>query len=177
MVDLSVDSVDKEGLQSLYQKDRAAKAVFDHLASRERNWSETTVDRLAHNVWNAGSDASRAEIIAVLRKLEATGCGTFIVGRGGYPSRFQWHVGMVEVGRYAAGQPAVIEEVDPEAPTDEQEEESLTSTQNGRREPAIREITHAFQLRPDLLVSFKLPADLTTTEAARLADFLKTLPF
>lgn len=74
---------------------------------------------------------------------------------------------MVEVGRYAAGQPAVIEEVDPETPTEEDVESSPAS--DGSVRAQVRELTHGFQLRPDLPVSFKLPEDLTPVEATRLA--------
>jgi hypothetical protein len=170
----TAEGVDSGALQRLYGSDSSAKDVLDHLAGRERNWSETTVDRLARNVWNEGSSASRADIIAALRGLEDAGCGRFIVGRGGYPSRFQWHVGMVEVGRRAAGRPAVIEQVDPEAPSDIDGEPESPGEQPTQR---VRDITHAFQLRPDMLVSITLPADLTPTEAVRLGGFLRTLPF
>ena len=172
VADLTAAHVDKDALQELYRTDKTARDVLDHLARRERNWSEVTVDRLASNVWSEGSDASRPEIIQVLRTLEDVGCGRFVVGRGGHRSRFQWYVGMVAVGRHAAGQPAVIEEVGPETPSeeDEQANEDLPSDE-------IRDLTHGFQLRPDLLISFKLPADMSPGEAARLADFIKTLPF
>jgi hypothetical protein len=36
---------------------------------------------------------------------------------------------------------------------------------------------HTFQLRSNLTVSFRLPSDLRPTEAGRLADFIRTLPF
>jgi hypothetical protein len=34
-----------------------------------------------------------------------------------------------------------------------------------------------FTLRPDLVVAFELPRDLSGREASRLADFIRTLPF
>ena len=36
---------------------------------------------------------------------------------------------------------------------------------------------HTFRLRPDLVVVLELPLNITTQEAQRLADFIKTLPF
>jgi hypothetical protein len=80
---------------------------------------------------------------------------------------------MVAVGRYAAGQPTVIEEVDPGTPT----EEEAGDVADAPSSDGAHELTHTFRLRPDLPVSFVLPIDLTTSEAARLADFIKTLPF
>jgi hypothetical protein len=38
-------------------------------------------------------------------------------------------------------------------------------------------LDHAFQLRPDLRVTIKLPADITTKEAERLAGFIRQVPF
>jgi hypothetical protein len=38
-------------------------------------------------------------------------------------------------------------------------------------------IRHEYRLRPDFTAEIELPEDLTTREALRLADFLKTLPF
>jgi len=170
---LSASQVDTKLLRELYRTDDVARAVLDHFSHRERNWKEIVVDRLLLNIGNEGSQASRSDVVRVLRGLEKTGCGKFIVGRGGHPSRFRWDVEMVAVGRHAAGQPTVIEEVDPATPTEEEAETvSESASSNG-----VRELTHAFRLRPDLPVSFTLPVDLTAAEAARLADFIRTLPF
>ena len=38
-------------------------------------------------------------------------------------------------------------------------------------------IDHRYRLRADWIVDFNLPADLTAWEAARLSEFIKTLPF
>ena len=38
-------------------------------------------------------------------------------------------------------------------------------------------VVYDFPLRPDLMVRFVLPADLTTGEAERLIRFVQTLPF
>lgn len=80
---------------------------------------------------------------------------------------------MVAVGRYAAGMSTDIHRGLPNGDEDAQTEMGA----DGRSPASSHEFTHGFQLRPDLLVSFRLPADLTTPEAARLADFIKTLPF
>jgi hypothetical protein len=42
------------------------------------------------------------------------------------------------------------------------------------REPEC--IEHTFPLRPDLLMTFELPRDLTAKEAARIGKWLATLP-
>lgn len=173
---LPVTRVNTQLLRELYSTDEAAKAVFDHLAKRERNWKEVIVDRIMLNIGNEGSQASRSDVVRVLKALERAGCGKFVVGRAGHPSRFRWDVEMVAVGRHAAGQPAIIEQVDPGTPSEEEVIQTETVPE-GPSSDGVRELTHAFRLRPDLPVSFKLPVDLTAAEAARLADFIKTLPF
>jgi hypothetical protein len=169
------NNVDEKRLRQLYRSDEAAKALFDHLARRERNRNELPVDRLALNIATEGSTASRSDVVRVLKALEQAGCGKYVAGRKGHQSRFQWHVDMVAVGRYASGQAAVINEINPAA-ADEAEildtRDAPTDSTNGSDE-----LTHRFQLRPDLLVSIGLPINLTAVEAARLADFIRTLPF
>ena len=38
------------------------------------------------------------------KQLEALEAGQFVTGRRGWPSRFVWSVGMVSVGKTAAGE-------------------------------------------------------------------------
>ena len=151
--------VDLELLRALYGEHDSAKAVLDHFASRERNWKTTTIDRIYSNL---SYHVSRGDIIWVFRELEKCGCGRFVVGRRGQPSRFEWSVEMVGVGQAAAGETDQLEEVSPE---DEREE-------NGDNDF----FEHKFHLRPDLSVTIELPTDLTPQEAARMSRFIETLP-
>ncbi len=157
-------AIDISGLGELYRDDNAAQVILDHFASRERNWSQTSVDRLQVNTATDGHPLSRGEVIAVFKRLEELGCGKFIVGRRGGASRFEWEYGMVDVGRAAAGEPAEPESISPEEK--DSEEERLE-----------RMLDHRFRLRRDLVVSLSLPADLSQVEAGRVAEFVKTLPF
>jgi hypothetical protein len=155
------DTVNRKELQSLYNGDATAKALLDHLASREHNRSVTTVDRLLYKLVGDGNQMSRGDVVRVLQRLDEFGCGRFIPGRWGHPSRFEWGVGLVDVGRAAAGEAVRIEA----APT------------NGADEPLDDLLEHHFRLRKDLDVPVRLPADLNSAEAARLAAFIQTLPF
>lgn len=157
------DSVNAEGLQQLYRTNEHARTVLDHFASRQRNWSTTTVDRLLTILQAEGSAVSRGDLIAVLRSLDELGCGSFVAGRRGHASRFEWRVRMVTVGRAAAGEPTDVEDI----ADDEKSEE----------EPESLLLEHKFRLRADHVVAIDLPADLTQAEAARLGDFLRSLPF
>jgi hypothetical protein len=165
---------DVDGLRALYRDDPAAKDVLDHLAQRKYNQAETPLNRLASLVGDGGSTASSSDVRRVLKALEALGFGNYIPGRKGHQSRFQWGTtAMTSVGRYASGHADVIEEVN-SADVAEDEAESLADSDAANEPP---QITHEFRLRPDHTVSLRFPADLTSTEAERLASFIKTLPF
>jgi hypothetical protein len=156
------DKINRMELQEAYAQSNVVRAVMDHFASRERNRRTTTVERLLSNLANDGTKLSRGDVIRVLQGLEKLGCGQFIAGRKGHPSRFEWSVGLVDVGRAAAGE---VIEIQP-APVEELGDE-----------PADDLLEHHFRLRKDLDVPLRLPADLSATEAARLAAFVQTLPF
>lgn len=153
--------VNQKDLQSLYNDSTEAKAILDHFASRERNWSETTIDRLRSNLAQDGNKISRGAVIRVFRRLDELECGHFVPGRKGHPSRFKWSVGLAAVGQAAAGEPVKIE----------------AASAKELSEPTDDLLEHRFRLRKELDVPLRLPADLTAAEAGRLAAFIQTLPF
>lgn len=157
------DAVDVEALRNFYRTDQAARAILDNLAARHQDRSETRVDRL-HYAISEEEDITRADVIRVLRQLEDLGCGAFVVGRKGRESRFAWAVGLTGVGRAAAGDATDLREVSSEATESDGSDEDNT-------------IAHSYVLRANFVARFALPSDLTSAEAARLADFIKTLPF
>jgi hypothetical protein len=156
--------VDTKGLKEVYLKNSAAAVILDEFARRERNRSETKVDNLLYlKVENR--PITRGEVIQVFQELQLIGCGTFIVGRKGHSSRFQWIVGLPSVGKAAAG-----EDVPLDAISDEDREQAEEAPE-GELE------NYGFPLRPNLKVELRLPTDLSSAEASRLADFIKALPF
>lgn len=173
IVGIVEQQLNMEGLRELYKVDRTAQALFDNLARRVNNSREQNVDQLERSLAKDGVEASRRDITHVLKQLQQAGCGEYIVGRKGHPSRFRWDVEMVAVGRYAAG---ISTNIDRGLPNGDEGTQTETGA-DGRLPASSHEFTHGFQLRPDLLVSFRLPADLTSSESVRLADFIKTLPF
>jgi hypothetical protein len=153
--------IELKELRRLYNSSADFKVALDYFASRERNWRETKINRFRKNLNDEGKGISRGEAIALFRRLEELGCGNFVVGRRGSESRFRWSVGFIDVGQAAAGE---TEEIDTTAPLD-------------AVDPADDLLEHKFLLRKDLHVPIRLPADLTTAEASRLAAYVQTLPF
>jgi hypothetical protein len=154
-------SMDIDRLKSLYQDNATARLILDEAARRQRSQSETKVDRIISLLAAQGHEISRGDIIGAFRSLEDLGAGQFMTGRRGLPSRFVWSVGMVSVGKAAAGEPQDIEEI----PAEELEEAASSDV-----------LVHSFHLRTNLQITLELPADLSGAEADRLANFVKTLP-
>jgi len=147
-----------EGIKDLYKRNATARDFLDHAAQRERDRTDTTVDRTITILADAGRKISRGDAIELFRRLEELGCGQFVIGRRGAPSRFVWAVGIVSVGKAAAGESQVVEVI-PETPIQTRET-----------------INHTYHLRPDRQIMLELPIDLTSREAERLAAFIRTLP-
>jgi hypothetical protein len=137
-------------LKSVYNDNRAAKAILNSFSGRQRNVSETKVNNLASEL----VDYSYWEVLEASRKIADTGAGKFIVGRRGSQSRVAWEVPIVNLGKVAKGD---INDID-----------AVSSA---------RMIEHTYTVRPGLTVKIELPADLTQNEASRLGDFVRTLSF
>jgi hypothetical protein len=152
-----------ERLRQLYVSNRCATAILDELASSGDE--VVTVDGIREALADAGTSCNRRDVIAVFKKLQHIGVGFFIVGRRSLPSRFapSPSLSLSEIGHAARG----------------------SSAPGGDRAPGPRAagrqpiglISHRYVLRPDFLLTVGLPSDLTRTEATRLAEFIKSLPF
>ncbi len=145
-------------IQTHYETDEAARAVFENLAGRERNSWRPSVDLMSRQ-----TNLSRGQVVRVFRIFESLQLGAFKVGRRGHQSRFEWAVSPLSVGQVAAREGEEITDITPEE----------KAVQDG---PGAELVEHRFHLRADLPVIFELPKDLSHAEARRLADFLKTLP-
>ena len=157
-----------EDLRDLYASSRAARIVLDYFASRERNSSQTTVDRLMQVRETQG--ASRVEVVHVLKHLETLELGTFRAGRRGRPSRFEWKEDLLQVGAAAREHETPSTKKPELLPQRPNEEMSLGKPLNSVTK------THTYWLRDDVRVDVELPKDLTVQEASRFAGFIKTLP-
>ncbi|MHB8762676.1 MAG: hypothetical protein ACYC6J_09920 [Coriobacteriia bacterium] len=154
---------DIDAIRKLYASSSAAKAALDYFAGRQNNANASKVDRLLDVLRYRGHDVSRFDIIEFFRALEAAKCGRFVIGRKGHPTRFEWSASLISVGQAAAGETNVVDE--------------LTDTEALSDDDDTGLLEHRFRLRADLELTIELPDDLTASEAGRLADFIKTLPF
>lgn len=109
-----------QAVQALYDRNSNAKELFDWTASLQRDATATTIDRIAQVL-----DISRKSAVSLAQDLEEAGCGEFVVGRRGSPSRFEWSYSRVSLGQVAAGEADEIEDVCD--PISEKEEEALSS--------------------------------------------------
>ncbi|HYI12734.1 MAG TPA: hypothetical protein VEK57_27035 [Thermoanaerobaculia bacterium] len=91
------------------------------------------------------------------------GAGTFIVGRNQRPTRFHHTVDAVTLANAARGEGEGVAGAD------------TPPLAGGGDAAAV--IDHRYVLRPDFHITVRLPTDLTKTEATRLAEFIRTLPF
>lgn len=161
-------TVDIKNLKRLYTNNYTSKALLDYVAGRKNNSFKTDVDRILSllNQNQNGVTVSRRDAISVMKELQRFNCGKFVIGRRGQPSRFEWTVQMIAVGKAARGEDTSI------APL--AQGEASDTQDHGLPADTIR---HTFQLRPDRSVSIELPSDLSSKESIRLAEFIKTLPF
>ena len=153
-----------EAVMELVKKNEVASRFFEDLAQREKNYRVTTVDQ-AKTI--AGPGTRRAEIIMMFKQMEKLNLGSFVIGRRGGKSRFEWAVSMVDAGRAATGEIETIDDLDdlePDAIEDTDFDEGV--------------IEHKFKLRKGMdPIVISLPQDLTPLESKRLSRFISCLPF
>jgi len=153
--------MDANTISSLARRSPAARVIFEYLAGRQRNSTQTTVDALVSALEREGHEIPRGEVVFAFRELENAHCGKFLVGRKGHPTRFEWAVPLSQVGVLATSDGTVEPELEKTTPPS----------------ASPKTLEHRYILRRDYAVTLALPADLTDSEATRLADFIRTIPF
>jgi len=165
-----VSGVDISILKRLFTSNKTSSIAFNIFKEREKDSKETKIERLEDLIRNEGGNPSRVDIVSLLKGLQEAKCGRFIVGRRGSPSRFEWSVSLRSVGLAATSGSDEVSQIDEDADEQDGDDEFADDGDDSS-------ITHAFVLRPDYRVKLTLPVDMTSREAKRLADFLRTLPF
>lgn len=163
-----------KGLQQLYGSNPAARRLFDNFAARQKDRRVTPASRAA-----VLADTSHTEVVALLRELDELGAGEFKLGRRGSKTRIEWLYSQRSLGEVARGAAAKPEDIEKVNPAELEESEGDITEADGVESDEQDEawIAHDFQLRPDLRVALRLPADLTLREAERLAGFIRQIPF
>jgi hypothetical protein len=105
-------------IRALRESVPAAKRLFNWMATRGHDATETSLDRMAQKL-----GISRSEAVALARQLQDAHCGEFVVGRRGQKSRFRWAYSCIGLGHAAAGEQ--VELVAASDPIAESEEEAL----------------------------------------------------
>jgi hypothetical protein len=123
--------------------------------------------------------------LALLKRMEADGLGRLLLGRRGAKTRFsvKWEVRreLIDVLESLRNEDASDEQTSQRQPGDV--DTGVDSPARAVRvegsEPANigEHLAHQFNLRPGVVVQFRLPSNLTTLEAQRLARFIEALPF
>lgn len=157
-------SIEKKAILDLANDEPIISSLFDYLAARQRHTSELTIDRAIKAV----PGTSRSEMISAFRELEQIGLGNLLLGRKGGKTRLSWLVSPEDIEKSRMGELDPIPLSDSESDLDELDEYEDENEEL---------ITHNYQLRRDLIISIKLPEDLTERESSRLGQWLATLPF
>jgi hypothetical protein len=124
--DISKSVID--AIRKLYRSNSAAQALFDWTAQRERDATATSIVNFSNRL-----GISRGEAVGLARALEQAGCGQFVVGRRGQPSRFEWRFSCISLGQAAAGEDVKLEAA--EDPLPESEEEKLEADDAAAEHP------------------------------------------
>jgi hypothetical protein len=103
--------------------------------------------------------------------LQQIGCGEYVPGRHGHPSRFVWNK---EYGSLSICRAAFGEELSPAQELLSEDEDMTYEEEQIKSEEEL--LYHHFNLRVDYQLEFTLPVDLTICEAERLSAFIKCLP-
>lgn len=120
-------------------------------------------------------DQRRYDIVAALKELEKSKLGELSVGRKGHKTVFRW------APAAARAQKRVAATTPGEAPPTSRSTQSRTSPRRTTRATAPSSspplLEHSFHVRPNVMGSFRLPADVSRAEIDRLCQLLQALPF
>jgi hypothetical protein len=88
-----------KNIRDFYNADGNAQALFDWSATRERDATTTSIDRMCQVL-----KINRGAAVAMAKQLEELGCGDFIAGRHSQKSRFRWKYSCISLGKAASGE-------------------------------------------------------------------------
>jgi len=180
-------------LRELYNESPVAREILASFSDWE-NRKVTSVKRIHRRIVRRGSLLDRAQVANFLQRLHDIGVGEFIGGENERRPRFVWGFPILDLPRVASGEAWELQPLqDTDAVNgsahetddheiedresgdhDDHEDEDLGRELPGHDAPVLK---HSYRLRGSYVVKLRLPMDLTATEAGRLADYIRTLPF
>ncbi|MET0343195.1 MAG: hypothetical protein ABW252_19460 [Polyangiales bacterium] len=140
-------------------------------------------------------DERRYDLVAALRELQKAGVGELMVGGKGHRSRFVWgekaalsaartkydlseatpRASAAKAKPTAGRKPAPAST--PVSPGSEISARDIVAPRPISRSGTAAPLEHAFHVRPGVLATFRLPADITHQEVERLCQLLQSIPF
>jgi hypothetical protein len=167
--------LDINKLRQSYAVNAELVAICDELGTRTNNQRVTKLKPFLALLNRDRAEAIKQwKLIAAFRELEICGCGAYVEGRHGHPSRFVWDAeyGSLSICKAVFGEP-----LQPSSETTEENDESTElNTEDDANTDDESCLDHYFNLRADYQLEITLPVDLTVAEAERLAAFFKSLP-
>jgi hypothetical protein len=167
--------LDINKLRQSYPVNAELVAICDELGNRTNNQRVTKLKPFLALLNRDCAEAIKQwKLIAAFRELEICGCGAYVKGRHGHPSRFVWDAeyGSLSICKAVFGEP-----LQPSSETTEENDESTElNTEDDANTDDESCLDHYFNLRADYQLEITLPVDLTVAEAERLAAFFKSLP-
>jgi len=186
------DTIDFHSLRNLWLGSTVVQNILSYFNEvGERTPSETIVDvgELFAFLGQKDAASNRNSVISTLRLLqEKTNVGRFIVGRRGGKSRFESKLPLRQIAQHITGESqsatydglSVPREVDNiQAPPNAMFQGQAHKPDGGiqDQDPSRKLIEIKFKVDRDFFVSARIPETMSRSDALKLADFIKALPF
>ena len=127
-------------------------SLADHVQRHYGDKTVVSVDELLQTLRAEKHPLDRADIVTAFQSFQKSGLGEFVIGRRGRPSRMRWKT-----------QPRKMSfDVESNLPP------------HGNK--AAEMLEYPLVMRPGVTARLVLPADLSTTESLRIAQFVRQLP-
>jgi hypothetical protein len=134
---------------------RPTIAFLEWAGRQPRDEQETAIENLEREL-----NISKTEMYELVRGIIDIEIGDRTIGRHGAKSRIHWRYALPDIDRCSRGKASTLEPI-----------EAAKFAQRRKKVPVI---DHVIQLRPDFVVKFSLPQDLSPFEVERLKKFIDT---
>ena len=149
----------KSAAEALVEFPNALEAFASFVA--DEDWDLALVEGLDFEITELEDvGLERGEAVSLLRRLEDYGVGKFITGRRGWTTRLEITTNENECKK-------IIHEA----------KQLKSGLSNSFSEAETHSLEVSYHLRPDFLLSMRVPSDFSNSDAERLKRWIDTLPF